>query len=194
MSGCTLVSCSALLTGTRDDGHRAPGYAGTIGEYVEGARQEHEAGDGRASCRSRARASLQTASPRPAGHARPRLYQAKDGDLCPRLFLASARRLPESRPGTEDSNGVLAGEVRPKHGPRRSQRRCPHRGRLECRDDMGMRNPPSREADRSASQHLQYTRPGCRERPLTIERSKNKWLGISPRADHQAAGKRINVR
>jgi hypothetical protein len=57
-----------------------------------------------------------------------------------------------------------------------------------------MRNPRSRQADRSASQHLQYTRPGCRERPLIIERSKNKWLGISPRADHQAAGKRINGR
>ncbi len=192
MNGCILTFSSPPV-GAGDDGHRTSGHACPIGEHVEGSWQEHQAGDGGASCRSCARTSLQTASPRPAGHARPRLFQAKDRDLRPRLFLASARRLSEGRPGTEDPNGILASEVRPKHGPRRSQRRCSHGSRLERRDDLGMRNSPSREADQSASQHLQYTRPGCRERPLTIERSKNKWLGISPRADHQAAGKHIDV-
>ncbi len=193
MNGC-IFAFSSLPVGAGDDGHRTSGHAGAIGEYVEGARQEHQAGDSGAPRRSCARASLQTASPRLAGHARSRVFQTKDGDLRPRLFLASARRLSEGRTGAENEDGVLAGEVRPEHRPRCSQCRYPPAGGMECRNDMGMRNPRSRQADRSASQHLQYTRPGCRERPLIIERSKNKWLGISPRADHQAAGKRINGR
>ena len=140
---------------------------------VDGARTmpRHNAGSSSPQDRASTRIPISTAPSGSSGNTGPCISQTQEGDLRPRLLLASTRL--STRSTTRYQPGFLGQETRPEHPAGYRQRESAPTARVDNSHSLGMRNQ-AHGRDGMANQRI------SRHEAIEIDRSGSKCNGSYP--------------